>query len=789
MVAFKKKSFWLRQCELVLAAVFALLTVRCLAFPAGAVEQGSKGLEEYFIVKQHEPYVSGYEDHTFRPSRGITRGEAAKMLYSLLREPPKVAASPFSDIPAGKWYSEAVVALAQLGVFHGYEDGTFRPNAPITRAELVTALTAFVPKAGTKSPFSDVPESSWACQSIVTASSLGWISGYPNGTFQPKKTISRAEAVLVVNRALERTGTGFAENRTGNYFTDLTEDHWAYSHIVEASGAVARPPVPPGPGKKQLQITASSLNVRSGPGTGYSVLVVLGKNTLLNLIEKTDPTWLHVSTLDGVEGYVHKDYVAEYTPVTIPAKAIQLSASSAELAQYQSFRLDGLSTPRTSLKWSSSNTAVVSVSTLRYKEGDESCFLYGKSPGTATVYCSDYGGNTLAKCSVTVLPPEPVRFAFTEPNLVTTKTAAKLVAITDKQKTSVLFTVEDSLGNCVLSQEVSEYLPEQYEHNETHVFQCGLDPLAAGEYHVKVCSEAGKGEEGCLRFNFTVHGPEAPDVTTNTSRDISDTMVGIMMEYESYLPVIRDDAAAPKNPTVGYGMVINTNKTFYNFMTTREAKALLIQQINKNFGRYVNQFREKYGLHMSQSQYDALVSFSYNLGPGYINDPAGNSLFTTVLNAVVPPGGLSAANPCAAVLNVKSAGLYEAPAGNGKAKRQVPKGATLQVTGIQRNAQNKELWYQVKIGADTGWMRGGNIRLTAPSAVHDLNYVDSMTFASYLLAYHHTDTTCLPALLYRRLAEAKLFNHANYEQASSKHPLFTKNTYHYQYPDCMKRYE
>lgn len=789
MMAFRKEKPWKRRSRFWLTAVFALFTVWCLALPAYAVERGDKGLEEFFKVRQHEPYVFGYEDDTFRPNRGITRGEAAQMLYSLLREPPEAAKSPFSDVPAGKWYSEAVASLAQLGVLHGYEDGTFRPSAPITRAELVAALTAFVPETGTKPAFSDVPESSWAYPSIVTAFSYGWIGGYPNGTFQPKKTISRAETVVVVNKALERTGAGFGENRTGKYFTDLTEDHWAYSHIVEASGAVARPPAPPEPGKKQLQVTASSLNLRSGPGTSYSVLLVVGKNTLLNLLENTNSTWIHVSTQDGVQGYVHKDYVEEYTAVTIPAKTIRLSTSSAELAQYQSFRLDGLSSPRTSLRWSSSNTKVAAVSTLRYGEGDESCFIYGKSPGTATVYCSDYGGNTLAKCSVTVRSPEPVRFAFTEPNLVTTKTEAKLVAITDNQKTGMLFTVEDSQGNCVLSQSVNAYLPEQYEQNETHVFQCAIGLLEAGEYHAKVCSQTGEGQEaGSLSFDFMVHGPEAPDVTTNTPRDVSDTMVSIMMEYESYLPVIRDDAAAPKNPTVGYGMVINANQAFYNHMTLREAKALLMQQISKNFGRYVNDFRKKYDLRMSQSQYDALVSFTYNLGPAYINDPAGNSLFTSILNAVVPPSGLSATNPCAAVLNVKSAGLYGAPAGNGTPKRQVSKGASFQVIGIQRNAQSKELWYQVKIGPDTGWMRGGNIKLNTPSPVHDLNYVDSMTFSNYILTYHHTDV-CLSALLYRRLAEAKLFNHANYEQASSRHPLFTKNTYHYLYPDCMKSYE
>ncbi|WP_369296982.1 S-layer homology domain-containing protein [uncultured Neglectibacter sp.] len=763
---------------------FLLTAIFFFSIPAYAASTSDSGMEKLFQVQSHAPYVSGIGNNKFGPDKRITRAETAQMLYNLLLEQSVVTETIFSDVPISSWYGQAVNALAQIGIFRGYGNGTFRPNSFITRAELVTALAACTSSIDADVGFSDVSEKHWARKSIAAANFYGWIKGYPDGTFRPNDPITRAETVTILNRALGRTGNGFAENRTGKYFTDISKKHWAYSDIVEASGAVAFSDFSNPDDKRQMVVTASGLNLRSGPDINSPVLVVLSKNTLLNCIDNAHAPWIHVSTQEGLQGYVHKDYIEEYVPNTNPAKQIKLSAFSATIAQYQSFRLDGISEPQTSLRWSSSDTSIVTVSVMRYGEGDESCFLYGKSPGTAVVRCSDYSGNALTECTVNVQNPEPIRFAYTEPNRITADSEAKIIAITDKDKRNVSFVVENSYGQQVLSQNSFTSTAEHYGEHETRVFQCPIKSLKPGEYRAKV--SAGSSH---LTFEFAVHTSEAFHITTESSRDISDAMIGLIMEYESYVPVVCDDAAAPKNPTVGYGFVVNTNESFYNYMTPREAKALLVQQIKKNYGSAVNNFREKYNLRMSQSQYDALVSFTYNLGPGYINDPTSNSLFTSILNAVVPPDNLNAAHSCPAVLNVKNADLFATPSKNGKVKSTVKRGSALQVIGVQRNAQSKELWYQVKVGSDSGWMRGGNISLKLAGAVHDLNYVDSMTFSTYLLQYHHVDTACKPGLLYRRLREAKLFNHADYEQASSRNSYSTKNTYHYIYPDCMKAYE
>ena len=198
-------------------AVFLLaagILLFCASLPAYAEEAQSKGLESYFRTGDHKPYISGYGNHTIAPDKEITRSEAAQMLWNLLLDPPETTESRFSDVTPGEWYADAVNSLSQIGIFNGYGDGTFRPGQNITRAEYVKALTSCVPAVEADNPFSDVKSTHWAYRNILTAISKQWINGYEDGTFRPDQTITRAEAVTILNRALKRTGAGFAEYRT-----------------------------------------------------------------------------------------------------------------------------------------------------------------------------------------------------------------------------------------------------------------------------------------------------------------------------------------------------------------------------------------------------------------------------------------------------------------------------------------------------------------------------------------------------------------------------------------------
>ena len=159
--------------------------------------------------EDHVAYIIGYQDDTVRPQNNITRAEVATIFFRLLTDDSRAyywsQTNDFSDVKADAWYNNAVSTMANAGVITGYPDGTFRPDAPITRAEFAAIAARFsdVDYAGECS-FSDVPASFWGADEIALAEYLGWITGYEDNTFRPNQYITRAEAMTLINRVLER---------------------------------------------------------------------------------------------------------------------------------------------------------------------------------------------------------------------------------------------------------------------------------------------------------------------------------------------------------------------------------------------------------------------------------------------------------------------------------------------------------------------------------------------------------------------------------------------------------
>lgn len=181
---------------------------------------------------EHNAYISGYEDGTFIPDGKITRAETASMLYGVLETSNSNTEVTFSDLADGAWYIPAVTAMSEAGVINGYPDGTFRPDNKITRAEFVTMLMQGrnVEKY-TELPFGDVSSELWSADYIYSAYKEGYIDGYEDSTFRPDSPITRAEAVKIINEALDRTDF----NNATNPFSDVLGSHWAYKQILEAS--------------------------------------------------------------------------------------------------------------------------------------------------------------------------------------------------------------------------------------------------------------------------------------------------------------------------------------------------------------------------------------------------------------------------------------------------------------------------------------------------------------------------------------------------------------------------
>ena len=189
----------------------------------------------------HLAFLSGYANGTFEPDRNMTRAEVTTMFARLLTE--KMAAdqtysNTFSDVAKSHWAANYIGYMQQFGIITGYADGSFRPDASVTRAEFAAIASRFEKLTeGTKS-FSDVPSSHWAAKYINFAATRGWVNGYADGTFRPNNSITRAEVAAVTCRLLERNAdqsyirSHLSELRA---FTDVNESHWAYWYTIEAA--------------------------------------------------------------------------------------------------------------------------------------------------------------------------------------------------------------------------------------------------------------------------------------------------------------------------------------------------------------------------------------------------------------------------------------------------------------------------------------------------------------------------------------------------------------------------
>ena len=192
----------------------------------------------------HNAYVSGRSATTFAPTGTLSRAEAAQLLYELMTEQAHkqydCSGNGFSDVPAGQWYTVAVSTLANTGAINGYSNGTFQPSKAISRAEFVTILAGIYGVNTSKGmPFSDVGHG-WCYDAVATAYANGWVSGYTDGTFRPDQTITRAEAVVILNSVLGRGGDlSFvqANAQAALHFADITPGAWYYADVIEASVA------------------------------------------------------------------------------------------------------------------------------------------------------------------------------------------------------------------------------------------------------------------------------------------------------------------------------------------------------------------------------------------------------------------------------------------------------------------------------------------------------------------------------------------------------------------------
>ncbi|SDD38827.1 S-layer homology domain-containing protein [Peptococcus niger] len=189
----------------------------------------------------HYSYLTGYPDGSFAPNKGMTRAEVASLFTRLLKDQPLKGQSykaDLSDLHAGDWYADAVGYAVQKGIVSGYPDGTFKPNQAISRGEFAAIAARFTDMTGDQPPaFSDLDPNHWSYQAICQVAAKGWLSGYPDGSFKPNQPITRAEVATISNRMLNRTpDLDRLKAHTADLpqFNDVGSGDWFYGAIMEA---------------------------------------------------------------------------------------------------------------------------------------------------------------------------------------------------------------------------------------------------------------------------------------------------------------------------------------------------------------------------------------------------------------------------------------------------------------------------------------------------------------------------------------------------------------------------
>jgi GH24 family phage-related lysozyme (muramidase)/uncharacterized protein YgiM (DUF1202 family) len=765
------------------------------------------------VVGGHKAYMSGEPGAMFYPDRNMTRAEMAQVLYNLLASYPSVTENHFSDVSSSAWYAKAVNTLVELDVLSGYEDGTFRPSNYVTRAEFVTAVSkCFQMTSSGSSNFPDV-NGHWAEKYINYASSQGWINGFEDGTFRPNDQILRCQVTAIMNNALDRTGDGFAADSNTQEFVDVPTSHWAFEHIAEAADPVddggegEDPPSTDFQVGQTVRVTAEpSLRLREGPGTEFDAITTLATGTKVTVTSVESNGWLGVKTNGGLAGFVSGEYVVVDDGSSEGggiASGASLSASSLTLSQYQSVRLDGsVKSNLSAMTWTSSDPSVAYVGyTVSYGGNSEGAMVYGAKPGTATITFADGEGTTKATCQVTVTSAQAVRFAYGDENIVGKDVKFNLIGITDSSRAGVKFTIVDGPANG--SFETTTYTTESQNSsygmptNTVKVFTKEVSFYAAGEYTIRAYSKTSGGSWSSDYYEFTVmvtSSNVSPTTTTYDQRRASGNIISVLANFEGLVPEIEDDPIASGNPTVGYGYVVQKNNAFYNNLTEAEAYAQLVNMVNNaGYASAVENFRASNNIKMSQAQFDALVSFVYNLGPGVLN--TSYDTFKVMLNAT-DPTGISSSNKATGTVNVVNvdtgvAQVYSDASLTSSPVTTLKSGSTVTIDTYKayRSDTKQEVWYHVTTSdGKVGWVSAGYIRLSGNRAC-DLAWADSTVLANNFLQWNRSGGSIVAGLVYRRIAECNIFFYGDYAKAYHSSGYWGVNYYGYQFPENIKKYD
>ncbi|MGN0476963.1 MAG: SH3 domain-containing protein [Ruminococcus sp.] len=575
--------------------------------------------------------------------------------------------------------------------------------------------------------------------------------------------------------------------------------------------------------------TLDDVNLRSGAGTNYSVLTTIPKGTTVSAVDNSNLNWFKV-TYSGKTGYISNSYAymkfSIPTTVTISATGpLSLKYSSAKMYKGCYYQIPATNTTKETIKWSSSNTSVASITS----DG----IIYGKKAGTATikaqissktvsctlkvvnmsgsvnisnktytanraktiyltsstsgvkwsssdtnvatvkdglVLCKKAGKAVIyaktssgwATCLVTVKGREAVRFTYANPNSAPKNSKVTFVAITDKLRTGVKFVFTTG------STKYTIVASSKTANGDTYVWKGSKKLTISGKYSVVAYS---KYNGKWLKSNGSYGKAFVTKVESNTTtsceeRHASNSIINFIANYEGFLSnAIYDPLTNFPCLTVGYGRVIYAGETFYNGMTKDEAMAYLVDSVETDgYVSKTNRFLLDNKIKFNQRQFDAIVSFVYNCGTGVLtNDNDIKNLFFNTY----PSSGTNLTKG-----QVISKCALRKGAGTSYEKiKNLSKNTS--VTLLSAQLYNNS-WYKVKDSSgNTGYIayKVLKIKSFSTAGTRDLRNTIKQDFIDNIFCYHHAGGVCYPGLLYRRIDECEIFYHGDYTRDGEKNKL------------------
>lgn len=442
--------------------------------------------------------------------------------------------------------------------------------------------------------------------------------------------------------------------------------------------------------------------------------------------------------------------------VTVSAAASTISLYKTSVEIYAGKTYYNGATSSTSVSWSSSDTSVAKV---------QNGFITAVAPGTAVITAKN--SSEEKTCMVTVKEAEPVRFAYCKPNTAAVGEEVTLYALTDTKRTAVKFEVT------VGSQKVTVNATDKVKDGSAYLWSGTTTVNTAGTFSVVAYSKTDGQWQTCTSSNdakTTIFIRKTASLTTETMEDrrASDELITLLAGFEGYSSSVYFDTIANNIPTIGYGKVIYLGDSFYNDMTKNEAYAYLVRTVNNGgFTSAVNTYLDKYNIYRNQQQFDALVSFCYNLGSSVLSN---DSEFKKIFTAAVQESG----NGKEAFINATDVNMRSGAGTSNSIVKTLSYGTVL----ILVETEPKNNWYHVKTqdGLE-GYVYKDYVtkgKLTQ-SSEHYLSKINKADFTDQLLCYHHAGSSCIWGLLNRRVDELDVFFYGDYVRDGAK------NKYNYSF--------